>query len=237
MNKKILLIDDDHEIGELVEMILNSAEFKVFHAYSGLEGLRKTYDLRPDLIILDIMMPDMDGFAVCTRLREMVNIPILMITALTNEKEMLRGFNAGVDDFLKKPFSSGELKARVFALLRRAKNLNQGESNSPITGYVDPNLEVDLALQEVKLHGEKIEFSPTEFNMLSFLIREQGRVISHHELVREVWGDSYTDAKSMAALYIHYLRKKLQDGKLGHQYIRTFWGRGYWFAPLKENGE
>lgn len=233
MNKKILVIDDDHEMGELVEMVLESDDFSVFHAYSGLDGLRRTYEIHPDLVILDIMMPDMDGFTVCTRLREMVNIPILMVTALTNEKDMLRGFNAGVDDFLKKPFNNGELKARVHALLRRSKIQDSAE-NSHITSYSDPVLEIDFLSKVIKLSGKIIELSPKEFDLLSYLIREQGKVITHHELVREVWGDSYVDSKAVASLYIYYLRKKLKDGKSGHKYIRTFWGRGYWFSPWKE---
>jgi len=227
------VIDDDHEMGELVEMILESDDFSVFHAYSGLEGLRRTYEIHPDLVILDIMMPDMDGFTVCMRLRDMVNIPILMVTALTNEKDMLRGFNAGVDDFLKKPFNNGELKARVHALLRRSKT-QEGDGSFQVTSYSDSVLEIDFLSKVIKLSGKVIELSPKEFGLLSYLVHEQGKVVTHHELVREVWGDPYVDAKSVTSLYIYYLRKKLKDGKHGHQYIRTFWGRGYWFAPWKE---
>lgn len=235
MNKKILVIDDDHELGELIDMILQSAEFHIHHAYSGIEGLRKAYEVHPDLIILDIMMPDMDGFTVCARLREMVNTPILMVTALTNEKEMLRGFNAGVDDFLRKPFSSGELRARVQSLLRRAKM--QALDATLNSSYKDPVLEIDFPKQVVKLKGKTVDLSPKEFSLLALLVRERGKVVTHHELVREVWGGSYMDTKPLASLYIYYLRKKLQDGKHGHHYIRTFWGRGYWFIPWEEKAE
>lgn len=232
MAKVILIIDDDPDLGILVETVLKSDEYLIYHAYSGPEGLRQTYEVRPDLIILDIMMSGMDGFTVCTRLREMVNTPILMLTALANEKDVIHGFNAGVDDFLKKPFSSSELRARVNSLIRRSNLAGRGNT-SHITGYVDPILEIDFSTQIIKLDGKVIELSPKEFELLVFLVREQGRVIPHRELVRQVWGNSYTDTKSMASLYIHYLRKKLRDGTHDHQYIRTYWGRGYWFAPLK----
>jgi DNA-binding response OmpR family regulator len=120
LEKKILIIDDDPSLGTLIEMILKPDGFHVYHAQSGTEGLDQAYKTRPDLIILDIMMPDMDGFTVCARLREMMNIPILMLTAHSTGNNMLQGFNTGVDDFLRKPFSNNELKARVKALLRRA---------------------------------------------------------------------------------------------------------------------
>jgi len=219
MKKRILVIDDDPDFGKLIEVVLQSAEFHVHHAYSGIQGLKKVYDTRPNLIILDAMMPDMDGFTVCMRLREMINTPILMVTALTNEKDMLRGFNSGVDDFLRKPFSSSELKARVNALLRRTENYS---SEKPVlSSYKDPLLEIDFSTHLVKLGGKPIELSSKEFDLLTMLVREQGKIISHFNLVREIWGSSYIDTKPLATLYIYYLRKKLQDGQHGHQYIRT----------------
>lgn len=233
MKKKILVIDDDNDLSELIEMVLESEDFDIHHAYSGIEGLKQAYHVNPDIIVLDVMMPDMDGFAVCSRLREMVSTPILMLTALSSEKDMLRGFNAGVDDFLKKPFKKDELIARVQALLRRS-NLGTSGDKSHVTGYADSVLEIDIPEQRVKLSGKMIELSPKEFELLTYLVQQARKVISHHELVREVWGTSYLDAKPMTSLYVYYLRKKLQDGKNGHVYIRTFWGRGYWFAPRDE---
>jgi DNA-binding response OmpR family regulator len=179
------------------------------------------------------MMPDLDGFTVCLRLREMVNTPILMLTARSNENDILRGFTAGVDDFLKKPFNNNELKARVHALLKRANHQNSGKI-SHITSYVDPILKIDIPSRTVKLFGKTVELSPLEYSLLACLLREQGKVISHRGLVREVWGDHYVNESAQTTLYIYYLRKKLQDGKHGHQYIRTLWGRGYWFAPRNE---
>lgn len=234
MNKKILIIDDDHETSEMVEKVLRSDEFIVYHAFSGMEGLRQTYQVHPDLIILDVMMPDMDGFTVCAHLREVVNTPILMLTALSNEKDMLRGYKVGADDFLRKPFNNNELRVRVQALLRRAELKNKGDTFN-IAAYTDPVIEFDFAERVVKVMGRMIQLSPKEYELLACLVRERGKVISHYGLVTEVWGDAYVDAKAIVSLYIFYLRKKLQDGKHGHQYIRTFWGRGYWFAPWRED--
>jgi DNA-binding response OmpR family regulator len=233
MGKKILVIDDDSELGVLVEMILRPLEITVFQAYSGTEGLKRSYDLHPDLIILDIMMPDMDGFDVCTRLRDLTKVPILMLTARTNESDLIHGFNVGVDDFVKKPFNKNELEARVRALLRRS-NLNETSSNSFISIYQDSVLEIDLSSQTVKLFGKIVEFSPREFSLLASLVREQGKIVSHHELVQEIWGGLYANEPSMSSLYVHYIRRKLQDGEHGHHYIHTLWGRGYWFEPVKD---
>lgn len=234
MEKKVLVIDDDPELGRLVEVILRPIEITVYQAYSGAEGLKKSYELHPDLVILDIMMPDMDGFEVCMHLRELTSVPILMLTARTKESDVIRGFNVGVDDFVKKPFNNNELEARVRALIRRSNSHERG-GNSYISAYQDSVLEIDLASQTVKLLGKIVEFSPREYSLLACLVREQGKIVSHGELVREVWGVLYANESSMSSLYIHYIRKKLQDGEHGHHYIHTQWGRGYWFAP--RNGD
>ncbi|RJP50436.1 MAG: DNA-binding response regulator [Anaerolineaceae bacterium] len=233
MAKKVLLIDDDAELGKLVEVILRPVEVTIYQALCGLDGLRKAYQIHPDMIILDIMMPDMDGFDVCLRLRELTAVPILMLTARTKETDLIRGFKVGVDDFVKKPFNKNELEARVRALIRRT-NFPDSVNNSYITSYQDSILEIDLTSQTVKLCGEIVELSPREYSFLACLIREQGKIVSHHELVREIWGGLYTNEPSMSSLYIHYIRTKLQDGEHGHHYIHTMWGRGYWFEPRKE---
>jgi len=231
----VLVIDDDPELGKLVETILKPLELNVHYACAGTEGLQQAYLFHPDLVILDINMPGLDGFEVCSRLREISNFPILMLTARVQETDMLRGFNVGVDDFLGKPFSRNELEARVRALLRRSPgNQSMGE-NSYITAYSDPVLEVTLSMKTVKLMGDIVDLSPKEYELLACLVREQGRIVSHREIVREAWGEVYINDPSESSLYIHYLRQKLKDGKHGHQYIRTIWGRGYWFAP--RNGE
>jgi DNA-binding response OmpR family regulator len=192
--------------------------------------LQKAYELHPDLIILDVMMPGLDGYDVCSRLREMASMPVLMLTARNSDMDVLRGFNAGVDDYVKKPFNSKELEARVRALLRRVdSNTEAGAVNN--TEYSDGNLEINLNAQTVKVQGKLLELSPREFGLLACLVREQGKVISKRELLREAWGEPYANGSSLVTLYIYYLRKKLEDGEYGYHYIHTLWGRGYWFAP------
>lgn len=234
MGKTILLIDDDPAVGRLVEVILSPLGFTVYQAFTGLDGLRRSYELHPDLVILDVMMPDLNGFDVGIRLREMSSVPILMLTAYSNEKEMLRGFAVGVDDFVKKPFNKNELEARVRALIRRSIPRKSSTSHSYIHAYEDSILAVDLSLQTVKIRGEIIELTPKEYSLLAYLVRQQGNIVSKRELAREVWGDQTTSSMSNTSLYVFYLRKKIQDGEHGHQYIQTQWGRGYWFKPREE---
>jgi DNA-binding response OmpR family regulator len=233
LSKKVLVVDDDPELGLLLDLILKPLELMVYHAYSGREGLTKAYAIHPDLVILDINLPDMDGFNVCSHLREFVSIPILMLTARTNEKDLMHGFTVGVDDFLRKPFNKDELGARVLALLKRSQLQNNVETPY-ITLYKDHILEVDLSSQIVRLCGEIVELSPKEYAVLACLVNEQGKILSHRELVRKVWGEMYTNGPAISSLYIYYLRNKLQDGQHGHQYFHTLWGKGYWFAPRKD---
>jgi DNA-binding response OmpR family regulator len=233
MAKKVLLIDDDVELGRIVDMVLRPIEATVYQAYSGEEGLKRAYDYHPDMIILDVMMPGIDGFETCIHLRRITNIPILMLTARTSENDMIRGFNLGVDDFVRKPFRKDELEVRVRALLRRSDTMESSDS-SRIHSYTDPVLEVDLADETVKLRGEILDLSPREYELFSHLVREQGKIVSHRELVRDTWGEFQLNGTAITSLYICYLRKKIQDGQFGHEYIRTKWGRGYWFEARKK---
>ena len=230
MAKKVLVIDDDPELGKLVEAILKPIDLSIYQAYSGPDGLKKAYDLHPDVIILDVMMPGMDGFEVCTRLRELANTPILMLTARVAEADALRGFRAGADDYVKKPFSKAELEARLRALLRRGV-YPDGNDGSEITRYSDDLLTIDLEAQLVEMAGKPVELSSIEYNLLACLVRNAGNVVLHRQLLQEVWGSRYGNPISTLTLYIHYLRRKLEDSQHGHQYIHTQSGRGYWFLP------
>jgi two-component system KDP operon response regulator KdpE len=230
MSRKVLIIDDDPDLGKLVEAILKPAGMNVFQVYSGKGGLKKAYEIHPDLVILDVMMPDMDGFEVCARLREMVNIPILILTARAASADMLHAFNLGADDYLRKPFNKDELAARVQALFRRS-NPRGGSDLSDITRYKDELLDINLDTQVVLLAGKIVPLSPMEYNLLACLVRNLGRIVTHRQILNEVWGSTYGDPSSTLNLYVFYLRKKLQDNKHGHQYIHTQWARGYWFAP------
>lgn len=229
--KKVLVIDDDLELQKLIVAILKPLELIVHSASSGEEGLKQAYAIHPDLVILDVNMPGMDGFEVCARMREFSSFPIMMLTARSQQRDLLHGFNVGVDDFLGKPFNKSELEARVRALLRRTPNTQNTAELSFIAAYKDPVLEINLSSKTVKLLDRVVELSPKEYDLLAFLVREQGKIISHRELLREAWGDFHINDPATLSLYIHYLRSKLKDGQHGHQYIRTLWGRGYWFAP------
>lgn len=230
MGKKILFIDDDLDMGKLVGLLLNSLDVSFHQAFSGLEGIKKFYEMRPDMVILDVMMPGMDGLDVCRRLREMSNVPILMLTARISDRDMAQGFDAGVDDFLRKPFKNDEFLARVRVLLRRSIQLSTNTSNY-MQVYKDSILEVDLNAQTAHLKGKMIDLSPREFTLLAYLVREQKRVISITELTREMQGGLLSGGPANPSVYIHYLRTKIKDGKFGHEYIRTVWGRGYIFEP------
>lgn len=234
MTKKILIIDDDPDVGKLIEAVLKPLDLTIYKAYSGEDGLRQAYVTHPDLVILDISMPGLDGFDVCMRLRELSTFPILMLTARSHPNDLLHGFRVGADDFLKKPFNKDELEARVRVLLRRSNNPASSEI-SYINGYSDPVLEIDLSAKIVKLKGNLVDLSLKEYDLLACLVGGQGKILSHRELVRTAWGQPYFNGPADLTLYIHYLRNKLQEAKYGHKYIRTLWGRGYWFAPRKSD--
>ena len=227
----VLVVDDDRRLRDLLSRVLGEHGYRVTSAGDALQARRKIEGFAFDCLILDVMMPHMDGFEVCTRLRELSKVPVLMLTASGDPRAMIRGFNLGVDDFIKKPFLTDELEARVRALLRRSEIHDDRDTNKVIA-YRDNWLEVDLISHTVRLDGNIVELTPREYGLLDFLVREQGKILTHAELVKEAWGEPFiSSAHTISSLYIFYLRKKIQDGLHGHQYIHTFWGRGYWFEP------
>ncbi|MGB7876797.1 MAG: response regulator transcription factor, partial [Anaerolineales bacterium] len=160
MTDKILVIDDDPSVAELIKLILQPRDLQTYHASDGQEGVKQAYELQPDLIILDIMMPDHDGYEICSRLREFSEVPIIMLTAKSQSSDIARGFAVGADDYVKKPFSNEELISRIERLLRRDKSKG---ASTKITGYSDDFLEVELDTQKVTLQDEEIALTPTEF--------------------------------------------------------------------------
>ena len=230
---KVLVIDDDPDVAKLMYVILKPLGFSVHHASDGKEGLRAAYEIQPDLVILDVMMPFLDGWDACSRLRELSDVPILMLTSCTSETDLLRGFTLGADDYVKKPFSKLELEARVQALLRRQKNHHKhGQAGS--SHYKDNFLYIDLETQVVEREGNPLDLSSTEYSLLSCLVRNMGKTVTHSQLLHDVWGCEYGNLASSLTLYIYYLRKKLEDPEGGHRYIHTQWGRGYCFVPSNE---
>jgi DNA-binding response OmpR family regulator len=231
LKQTILVIDDDHDLTVMLTAQLERRNYRVVVAANGREGLQKAYQARPDLIILDIMMPEMDGWEVCQRLRELSNVPIIMLTARNIKGDIVKGLESGADDYLTKPFSAAELEARIQAVLRRS-NSGDGKTKARSSFYSNGYLTIDFDRRTVKVQGEIIELTPTEFKLLSCLVRNEGRVLPHRYLLTEVWGPEYADEVDYVKLYIRYLRLKIEEDPSEPVYIQTEWGIGYRFSEV-----
>jgi two-component system KDP operon response regulator KdpE len=198
----------------------------VIKAYRAEEGLRKAYRTHPDLVLLDIMMPDMDGWEVCRRLRELSDMPIVFLTARTEIKDVVKGLEMGADDYIVKPHDNEELIARIRAHLRRVPKNSFSEEMI----FDGGRFRVNFLNREVVVDGEQRHLTPKEFGLLSVLVRNAGRVVTRSDLVTEAWGPEYSDAIDSLKLYIHYLRKKIEDDPTRPKYILTSRGVGYRFA-------
>jgi DNA-binding response OmpR family regulator len=229
MKTKILLIDDDLTLLHLLSQYLRESAFDVIEASSGPTGLRSAYSEKPDLVLLDVMLPGMDGWEVCTRLRELTDLPIIMLTAKTTEADKLRGFHLGVDDYVTKPFSFAELVARIQAVIGRV------QSEQKETGYIaHGEILLDMKKFQASLGDRTLELTPTEFRLLEVLVRRKGKVASDDDLMREVWGDCRSDT-ALVRRYMMMLRRKLETDPSNPIWIRTVRGFGYRLgtAPLK----
>lgn len=222
----ILIIDDDQTLLNLLSKHFAKADYRALTAANGITGLQAFYEHEVDLIVLDVMMPKMDGWMVCERVREVSTVPILMLTAKADERDRLRGFRLGVDDFVPKPFSAAELIARVGAILNRSQRGGQNLSKSP--AIVRGDLVIDLAERRVLRSGETIHLTPTEFRLLAALAEHPGHVISGEALLQQVWGNEYADDVENVKRYIHYLRQKLEQDPANPQLIMTERGFGYY---------
>jgi two-component system KDP operon response regulator KdpE len=230
MATTLLLIDDDVSLCETVRFMLIRNGFEVEVAHNGISGLKKAYALKPDAVLLDIMLSDMDGWQVCRRLREMSDVPIIMLTALGSDENVVEGLNLGADDYIVKPVAVEELIARIRALLRRTSRSNSTERNhrEPIFKY--DYLVIDFDKYEVTVAGKKVRLSPTEFRLLSVLSRHQGRLLPHEYLLSEVWGPEYVSEEEYLRLYISYLRRKIETDPSKPRLIHNEWGVGYRFG-------
>ena len=227
MNEKILVIDDDSGLLTLMRLGLEREGFVVFTAESGKEGLRRAYENRPDVIVLDVTMPGMDGWATCQRLRSMCDTPVIMLSANTRQADVLKGLSLGADDYLTKPCSFDELKARIRTVLRRAGG-DYGDAWRAT--YDDDYICIDLKDGTVTRQGEAIHLTPTESRLLMYLVSQKGRIVSHKELLTSVWGPEYAEEVGYLSVYIRYLRQKMEDDPSDPRYIRTRWRMGYYFA-------
>jgi DNA-binding response OmpR family regulator len=223
----ILIIDDDQDLARIVQLSLEREGYQTVIAISGLEGLQEAYRVQPDLVILDIMMPGMDGWDVCRRLGEMSNVPILMLTAKGTEADIVKGLQIGADDYLTKPFSVAELIARIQALLRRTDSQSQTDKPSI---FSTGSLTIDLNRRLVMRDEDLVDLTPTEFKLLECFVTHRDRVLPHRFLLTEVWGSEYIGETSYLKLYVRYLRRKLEEDPANPQLIVTEWGVGYRFC-------
>lgn len=238
MSQKILIIEDEDGIIHLISLYLKDAGYTVVVAKDGADGLALHARERPDLVILDIMLPSLDGFEVCRRIRAWAKTPILMLTARSAEEDRINGLELGADDYLVKPFSPRELVSRVRAILRRVGVGNQdvpegrrggGElpsSNKAMLCF--PELTIDLLARRVEVHGREIALTPTEFDLLALLAGAPERVFTREVLMNQVWGYDYLGDGHTIDVHISALRKKL-EGDSGMRYIKTVWRVGYRF--------
>jgi len=226
MEDKVLVIDDDPELLAMTETWLREAGYQALTAKDGVEGLQRVYAHRPDLVLLDIQMPRMDGWDVCRRLREMCDIPIIIVSVNDKKADVLRGFALGVDDYVTKPFHFPELIVRVEALLRRyAFNKDRGSKKN----FHNEDIDINWASHEVWVRDQKVRLSSTEFRLLACLVENRGWVLTHEQLLRKVWGPNYFGDKGYVKLYIRYLRKKIELDPNNPKWLLTERGVGYIF--------
>ncbi len=220
----ILIIDDDNNLSSLLSDYLRAQGYTIHTAQDGQKGLRAFFEQKPDLILIDVNMPVKDGWETLTRIREMVNTPVIMLTARSEESDVLRAFSLGADDYVCKPFSFAQLNARVRAVLTR------GTGPLPNNEQLEAgDLKVDLATRRVTRKGLQLSLTPTEFKLLTTLMRHPGEVISAEDLVRDVWGPQYKEEIGFVRRYIWHLRQKVEIDPENPEYIFNERGYGYQF--------
>jgi DNA-binding response OmpR family regulator len=223
MAVKVLLVDDDLTILQLLKLFLEKEGYRVSVAQNGIQGVEIASQESPDLAIVDVMMPGMDGFEACRRLRELGLQSILMVSNRGDERSIVRALELGADDYVRKPFEMPVLLAKMRTLLRR--NGHEAPGNSVL--YDDGWLLIDLERRRVEVDGNPIQLTPTEFRLLATLLRNVGRVVSHEELIREVWGVDESASLASLKVYVHYLRRKIEEHPRKPYYLLAEWGIGY----------
>jgi two-component system KDP operon response regulator KdpE len=224
---RILVIDDDVIMLQLFQLALENEGYQVLIASSGQDGLDLAWRETPDLVLLDLLMPVMDGFETCRRLREMGIQSILVTSHRHDERSVVRALEMGADDYLRQPVEMAVLLAKIRTLMRRNPRANAA------LVYNDGELLIDLELRRVELRGQPLKLTPTEFRLLTILLRRLGHVVSHEDLIREVWGTDKEVSIGSLKLYIHYLRQKIEDNPRKPRYLLAEWGIGYRFREVK----
>ena len=229
-DRRILVVDDEERMVRFIRLNLEHDGFQVTEAFNGTQAINKIRSSLPDLVLLDVMMPDMDGFEVLRIIREVSSVPVIMLTAKGEEDDRVRGMELGADDYITKPFSPRELVSRVRAVLRRTETAS-GMTHGLIE--VDERLKIDFDRREVWVEDKLVQLRPTEYRLLYHLVQNAGWVISHDQLLAKVWGYEYRDEPHYVRLYINYLRKKLEKDPTNPKYILTERGVGYRFVDYR----
>ncbi|MBV8694179.1 MAG: response regulator transcription factor [Ktedonobacteraceae bacterium] len=225
----ILIVDDEPRIRDLVRMNLELEHYRVIEASNGQEALEQLREHLPDLVILDVMMPGIDGFETLRAIREVSTVPVMMLTVRQSEQDKIHGLDLGADDYLAKPFNPRELLSRTRALLRRSFMPTPSRKTEIV---VDQDLKIDFARREVIVRGQKVVLRPTEYRLLYHLVSNAGRLLTHETLLSKVWGHEYRDEAHYLRLYIAYLRHKIEKDPAHPKYIFTERGVGYRFKAL-----
>ena len=222
----VLVVDDEPDVLEMLRIMLTEKGFDVSVAQDAFSGLRVAHQTRPDAILLDVMMPDMDGFEMCRRLREMMDVPIIFVTAKGAIEEVVQGLSLGADDYVVKPFAPSELISRLMACLRRA-----GESTDERSDLLFPaaSITLDLGRHELLIGSRTVYLTPIEFEMIRLLIRHAGKVLSTDAILTRVWGPEWVGEPGLVKQYIYRLRRKLEPDPKSPRYIHTVPGEGYYF--------
>jgi DNA-binding response OmpR family regulator len=229
-DRKILVVDDEERMVRFIRLNLEHDGFRVVEAFNGNQAINKIRSSLPDMVLLDVMLPDIDGFEVLRIIREVSSVPVIMLTAKGEEDDRVRGLELGADDYITKPFSPRELSSRVRAVLRRTETA--GPSTHGLI-EVDDRLKIDFDRREVWVEGQLVKLRPTEYRLLYHLVQNAGWVISHDQLLAKVWGYEYRDEPHYVRLYINYLRKKLEEDPSNPKYILTERGVGYRFVDFR----
>lgn len=230
MANRILVVDDDLTLLRGIQDSLEDEEYRIVTARDGQEALRLVYSERPDLIILDIMMPRLDGWQVCQRVREMSDVPIIILTAKTEKKDIIKGLDLGADDYLVKPFDAEELLARVRAALRHARTepiVSEGMT------YGDDYLSIDLNARHIAVSGELVRLTPTEYDLLALLVENAGRVLEFRQILESVWGVEYIHEIDYVRTYVWHLRRKIEPDPKNPRYLLSVLNVGYRFEPQR----
>jgi two-component system KDP operon response regulator KdpE len=223
--RKILIVDDESGLRELVRINLEHEGYGVLQAENGVQGVDMVREQQPDLVIMDVMMPEMDGWEACRKLREFSQVPVLMLTARVQSQDIVTGLDSGADDYLLKPFNMDELMARVRALLRRVPSPNR-----PVSAG-GGEISIDKQKREVLVRGEPVDLTPTEYDLLLLLAENAGAVLEHEALLRGVWGQEYTKDNDYLKVYIWHLRRKIELDPRDPKLLLTEWGVGYRLVP------